>query len=200
MSTATASPVAQFTTAREHAIHLATRARAAKPAVRYAIAEASGSLLCGYYVGGYVEKESRFVPVAYIVSGSEAYGMNLELMVDGEPASSSAKWEELDAPTPTALEVEVAFRLRTGWTQVTVKEFTARYEALGYRLDRSHDCRCVARYLSDGRTYPCCTAYPVNITNGRSAWNEDKGRADFAGLQRLRGEIFAVSRGAILEV
>jgi len=99
-----------------------------------------------------------------------------------------------------ALDVEIASRLRQGWTQVTVKEFTARYEALGYRLDRSHDCRCTARYLDDGRTYPCCTAYPVNITNGRSAWNEDKGSADFAGLQKLRGEIFAVSRGAILEV
>jgi hypothetical protein len=100
-----------------------------------------------------------------------------------------------------ALETEIAHRLKIGYKQLTVKEFTARFAALGVRLDRTLDTRCVAQYLDDGRTYPCISTYPRSIETGLSMWHVDTPHTpEYADFQRLRGEIFAVTRNAILEV
>ncbi|GHE75994.1 hypothetical protein GCM10019059_39180 [Camelimonas fluminis] len=76
----------------------------------------------------------------------------------------------------------------------------AEFRKLGYRLDRSLDCRSTSRYLYSGRTYPCCTTGVREADTGLSAFNCDARRdANFRAMQELRGSVFAVSRGAILE-
>jgi hypothetical protein len=90
---------------------------------------------------------------------------------------------------------------------LTVKEINARLEALGYRLERSLDCRCNALYVDgahDGDTYPCITVNIRHKASKMSFANVDAPRgADFQALQALRlsGELYAVTRdGYILEV
>jgi hypothetical protein len=99
-----------------------------------------------------------------------------------------------------ALQIELEYRKSIGCKRLSVAEFTARFSELGYCLDRSLDCRATARYLHNDRTYPCCTVYVVEADTGLSFANV-KARTDgkFRALQQLRQDIFAVSRGAILE-
>ena len=100
-----------------------------------------------------------------------------------------------------ALAVEIAERRAHGATLLTVPQFAARFAALGYTLDRDLDCRSTARYLADNRTYPCCNTGLKEADSGLSAWNVNARRdSRFEQMQELRGQIFAISRGAILEV
>lgn len=100
-----------------------------------------------------------------------------------------------------ALAVEIAERRARGATLLTVPQFAARFAALGYALDRDLDCRSTARYLHDNRTYPCCTTGLKESDTGLSAFHFQARRdSRFEQMQTLRGEIFAISRGAILEV
>lgn len=102
----------------------------------------------------------------------------------------------------TPLETEIAHLLSHGYEHLTVAQFAARFAALGYTLDRSMDCRAPARYLESGRSYPCCTTSVKETDTGISAWHYQDARRDdkFRAMQALRSQIFAVSRGAILEV
>jgi hypothetical protein len=104
----------------------------------------------------------------------------------------------------TALEMRAILESRCSLEFVTVDELTQRVAALGYRLDRSLDCRAEARFISGplgGMTYPCCTTYIVEADTGRSAFHYQARRdTNFCKLQELRGEIATVSRGAILEI
>jgi hypothetical protein len=101
----------------------------------------------------------------------------------------------------SALEKEIAFRVAGGGELLTVAQFRRRFKALGYSLDRRLDCRCMARYLDDGRTYPCRTTGLRETDTGMSAFHYQARRDDkFKAMQELRGQILAVSRGAILEV
>ena len=104
-----------------------------------------------------------------------------------------------------ALEAEIAYRIAHGARQLSVAQFTAEFAALGYVLDRSMDCRSMARYMApdseSGRAYPCCTTSANEADSGLSAFNVGARRdSNFRKFQQLRGDIFAVSRGAILEV
>ncbi len=100
-----------------------------------------------------------------------------------------------------ALETEIAHRKQHGAQELTVAQFTARFAALGYSLDRSLDCRAPARYLNTGRAYPACSTGLKESDTGMSAFHYAARRdARFREMQELRGKIFAVSRGAILEV
>ena len=99
------------------------------------------------------------------------------------------------------LEVEIAYRLSIGCEQLSVKALTNGFKALGYTLDRSMDARCNARYLDSGRTYPCCTTGIRETDTGRSAFHfESRRDSNYQAMQDLRGKIFSISRGAILEV
>lgn len=93
---------------------------------------------------------------------------------------------------------------KQGVEVLTVRQFIARFEALGYRLDRSLDCRAPARFLTGelaGVSYPCCTTGLVETDTGRSAFHYQARRdAAYLAMQKLRQQIVAVSRGAILEV
>ena len=100
-----------------------------------------------------------------------------------------------------ALETEIAHLLAHGCEHLTVKQFAARFAALGYTLDRSLDCRAPSRYLESGRSYPCCTTGLKETDTGMSAFHFQARRDDnFRAMQKLRRQIFAVSRGAIMEV
>ena len=98
------------------------------------------------------------------------------------------------------LETEITYRLSIGCKHLSVRAMSERFRALGYELDRSLDCRAMSRYLSDGRTYPACTTGVKERDTGRSAFHFEARRdANFRAMQKLRQDVFAVSRGAILE-
>ena len=100
----------------------------------------------------------------------------------------------------SALQIEIMERLAGGAELLSVKAFAARFAALGYRLDRSLDCRSTAQYLETGRTYPACSVYLVESDTGRSAFHYAARRdSRFEAMQALRDSVFAISRGAILE-
>lgn len=102
------------------------------------------------------------------------------------------------------LTAEIARRIASGMEQLSMEQLQARFAALGYRFDRSCDCKGMARYMSGeyaGHAYPALTLYPVQADNGLSAWNAEARRdSQFQAMQRLRKQLFAVSRGAIVEV
>lgn len=87
---------------------------------------------------------------------------------------------------------------------LTVKEFSERFAALGYKLDRSMDCRCNARFMTGehaGESYPCITTSVKEIDTGMSAFHYQARRdSNFKAMQKLRQEICAITRGALLTV
>lgn len=101
------------------------------------------------------------------------------------------------------LDAELSYRKEQGQAPVSVAEFTARFAALGYQLDRSMDCRALARYMTGeraGTAYPCCSTGVIEADTKLSAFNCDARRDErFRAMQELRGSIYAVSRGYILE-
>lgn len=102
-----------------------------------------------------------------------------------------------------ALEIEIADRIEHGAELVTVAEMERRFRAIGYRLDRPMDCRSMARIMTGpraGQSYPCCTTSAVELSTGAGFANTRADRKNLPALQKLRHEIFAISRGAILEV
>ena len=103
------------------------------------------------------------------------------------------------------LQDEIDRRVRDGQTRCTIHTLEKRYIALGYRFDRSCDCRSNARYMSGpyaGESYPCLALYPVQVDNDMSAFNVDARRdTNFTAMQTLRNTHFAVcAKGAIAGV
>lgn len=102
-----------------------------------------------------------------------------------------------------SLKAEIKFRLSQGDEWLSVRAMGERFKALGYSLDRSLDCRSMSRYMTGseaGRSYPACTTGVREIDSGLSAFNFAARRdANFRAMQKLRYDVFAVSRGAILE-
>ena len=107
-------------------------------------------------------------------------------------------------PENSPLQAEIAYRLKSGVRQITVQQLELELAEIGYRLDRSMDCRSVARWMTGrraGSSYPACSLYPRQIDDGKSAWNIEARRDQrFKALQALREKVFAVSRGAICEI
>lgn len=100
-----------------------------------------------------------------------------------------------------SLQTETDYRLACGQEQLSVEEFGRRFLELGYCLHRMDDCHCTAQYLDSGRTYPCTTTGLLEADTRKRAFNVEARRdARFREMQELRGKIFAVSRGRILEV
>lgn len=102
------------------------------------------------------------------------------------------------------LKRELQWRAARGEFPLRVSELCARFAALGYRIDRSDDCRGNALHMTGeraGETYPCCTTGVVEADTGRSAFHREARRDErFQVMQELRGRVFAVTRsGHILE-
>lgn len=103
-------------------------------------------------------------------------------------------------PRSPALQAEIDHRISIGCELVSVAVMEQRYRALGYTLDRDLDCFSNARYLDSGRTHPCITTSVKEIDTRRSAFHFESRRDDnFKAMQRLRQDIFAVTKNAILE-
>lgn len=100
------------------------------------------------------------------------------------------------------LDRELARRAARGEFPVSVVEFERRLRAIGYRRDRSMECRSIARIVSgDGAddSYPSCGTTPVEIDTGLRFCNADADRGPrFEAFREMR-DMFAVSRGYILE-
>jgi hypothetical protein len=99
---------------------------------------------------------------------------------------------------------EVASRLAMGYTQITMNELSQRLRNIGYRLDRSMDCKSVARWMTGaraGETYPVNSVYTRQIDDGKSACHFEARRdANFDVWVRLRNEVFCVSGGNLVEI
>jgi hypothetical protein len=99
---------------------------------------------------------------------------------------------------------EIAWRDRNGYRRLTVAGMERVFNELGYQLDRSMDCWDTARWLTGeraGLTYPCISTGIVEADTGISAFHVDARRDNnYRDMQRLRQEVYAVVRGAILEV
>jgi len=102
------------------------------------------------------------------------------------------------------LNAEIAYRDSLGLERLTVTEFCQRFAALGYRVNRADDCRSNARHMTGpraGESYPACSTGLNEIDTGLRAWNRDARRDErFRAMQELRGQIYAITDGAILEV
>lgn len=104
------------------------------------------------------------------------------------------------------LQRELARRAERGAFPSTIKAIEAELRAIGYRLDRTMDCRGNARYMTGpaaGETYPSIDTGINQIDDGLRFCNVDARRDDnYKRLQDMRrsGEWFAVTRGAILEL
>jgi hypothetical protein len=103
------------------------------------------------------------------------------------------------------LAKEIAYRESIGCERLSVAEFGRRFAALGYRIDRTMDCRSSARYVTGpraGESYPACDTGINEADTGLRAWNYAARRdAAFQAMQELRQQVFAVTRdGFILEV
>lgn len=104
------------------------------------------------------------------------------------------------------LKNELARRAADGREPVTVAYIGARLAELGYKLDRSGDCRHVARYVTGehaGESYPAISTTIREIDSGLTFANVNARRdANFRTLQnhRIAGDLFAVVNGSILEI
>lgn len=92
-----------------------------------------------------------------------------------------------------------------GVERVSIAEFNRRYAALGYKIDRTMDCRGMARIMTGehaGESYPSCSTGINEADTGLRAWNVDARRDErYRAMQELRHEIFSVTRdGFILQV
>ncbi|WP_454887317.1 hypothetical protein [Sphingomonas oryzagri] len=105
----------------------------------------------------------------------------------------------------TPLGDELAHRAREGHHPITVAALHDAFRAIGYRLDRTMDCRHNARWMTGSRaahSYPSISTGISEADTGLSAFNVDARRdGNFARLQAMRvsGDFFAVSNGALLE-
>lgn len=106
-------------------------------------------------------------------------------------------------PNPLQEEVDARINEGTG-EQITLREMTERLKAIGYRLDRTADCRSNHHYVTGpraGKSHPGVSLRPVQIDDGKAAWHYEARRDDnFRKLQTIRDQIFFVSKGAIHEI
>jgi hypothetical protein len=104
-----------------------------------------------------------------------------------------------------SLNDELEHRSRDGHHPLSVRALADAFLAIGYTLDRSLDCRSMAKWMTGhraGKSYPCVTTGICETDAGLSAFHFDARRdRNFAKLQEMRmsGKYFAISNGAILE-
>jgi hypothetical protein len=104
------------------------------------------------------------------------------------------------------LQEELACRLSRGHKPTTVLDMSAQLKAMGYRLDRSMDCKHRSRIMSGpcaGQSFPAVSTGVREIDSGKTFANVDAQRdSSFKALQAIRFEnsLFAVVNGHILDI
>lgn len=101
------------------------------------------------------------------------------------------------------LKVELQHRTKQALKPVSIEEFTCAFAELGYKIDRSLDCRFHTFHLSGDRKglkYPCITTRVKEADTGLSAFHVDARRdSNFQAMQLLRNKVFCVTQDAILQ-
>ena len=99
---------------------------------------------------------------------------------------------------------ESEYRVANGGQCVNLATLMHRLRDLGYRLDRSLDCDGPSRYVAGPRagfSFPVRSLYPVQISDGLSAWNVGARRDEnYRAFQRLRDELHVLRNGRIWEL
>ena len=101
------------------------------------------------------------------------------------------------------VKLEIEQLLNSGNCRLaTLSEIDLELASIGYKLDRSMDCRHIARTLSGfsaGNSYPAITGCPIEADTGLSASHSEARRdANFCSLQQIRlGGMFAIVNGTI---
>ena len=100
------------------------------------------------------------------------------------------------------LEIEIAAMLECGMVQVSLAQYSADILQLGFRLDRTMDCRCMARDMASDRTFPAITSCARQISTGAGFANTAADRTDpnWRKFMDYRNSHFAVVRNAIFTV
>lgn len=104
------------------------------------------------------------------------------------------------------LKEELEFRASKGQFPVKLESMKVFLKSIGYRLDRSADCRSISRWMSGpraGKSYPACTTGVVEIDTRLSFAHVNARRdANFRSLQEARfsGDLFAVVGNYVLEI
>ena len=105
-----------------------------------------------------------------------------------------------------SVDREVAHLVAGGSRRVSLRAFDAELRLIGYRLERSSDCKSLNRYVTGeraGESYPAVNMYTVQVSDGVSAFHVDSRRdANFERLQEMRRneELFAVHKGRIYKI
>jgi hypothetical protein len=101
-----------------------------------------------------------------------------------------------------ALERETARLISSGCRQVTLSAMKADLARMGFRLDRSMDCRCVAKDLETGDTFPCITSDARQISTGAGFANTaaDRTAPGWRELMDYRSRHFAIVQNAIFTI
>ena len=106
-----------------------------------------------------------------------------------------------------SLQAEIARRKARGNMPLTLRQLRDQLRALGYRLDRSMDCSCTARYMNGedaGLTYPCTTTGVKHINSGLSFANIAHGMENSKTLECLQAFRFSgpyvILKNSILEI
>ena len=103
------------------------------------------------------------------------------------------------------MQNEIIFRRASGMPEFTLAELMGKLRGLGYKLDRSMDCKGNSTYqtgIRAGKSYPCTTLYILESDTGLSAFNVNARRDEkFKALQELRfNGAFVVGKNTILEI
>lgn len=104
------------------------------------------------------------------------------------------------------IQSELAARAANGYRPSTVKAMTQTLRSIGYRLDRSMDCKHQSRYMTGpraGSSYPAISTGIREIDSGKSFAHFDARRDEnFKKLQdmRLNESLYAVVAGRILDI
>ena len=102
---------------------------------------------------------------------------------------------------------ELEYRRKYGWgVEFTLSSLSSELKRLGYRLDRSMDCKAISTWRTGeraGKSFPCISTGIKEIDTGKSAFHFEARRdKNFEALQAMRyeGTFVAMRNGYILEL
>lgn len=101
-----------------------------------------------------------------------------------------------------AMEIERESLIAAGMKEVSLTQYAADILAMGFKLDRSMDCHCMARDMATGRTFPAITSCARQIETGAGFANTTCNRdaAGWTQFMAYRREHFAIVRGKVFTV
>lgn len=102
----------------------------------------------------------------------------------------------------TNLDKEVSRMLLAGMKLVTLKQYETDIATMGFRLEKSFNCRCIARDMETDDSYPALTGYAIQKETGAGFANI-KANRDCEGWKQFieyRSKHFAIVREQLFTV